>query len=55
VSLIKHVKTFLGLCLGLSVTFAGLGAILAFGIFAFIGIPLLAVGLGLLSAAIDDV
>ena len=53
--MIQLLKTFLGLCLGLSVTFAGLGLILAFGIFAFIGMPLLAIGLGLLSAAIDDV
>jgi hypothetical protein len=52
---IKVVKTFVNLCLGLSVTFAALGLILAFGIFAFIGMPLLAVGLGLLSSAIDDV
>jgi hypothetical protein len=55
VSFVKHVETFLALCLGLSVTFAALGAILAFGMFAFSGVPLLAVGLGLLSAAIDDV
>jgi hypothetical protein len=52
---IKHLKTFLALCLGLSVTFSALGLILAFGIFAFIGMPLLAIGLGLLSSAIDDV
>lgn len=54
-SFVKHLKTFFALCLGLSVTFAALGAILAFGMFAFVGVPLLPVGLGLLSAAIDDV
>ena len=53
--MIKLLKTFLNICLGLSLTFSGLGLILAFGIFAFIGMPLLAIGLGLLSAAIDDV
>lgn len=49
------IRTFLRICAGLGVTFAGLGAVLAFGLFAFIGMPLLAIGLGLLSSAIDDV
>jgi hypothetical protein len=52
------VKTF-AICLrmatGLGVTFAGLGAILAFGMFVYVGIPLLAVGLGIFSAAIDEI
>jgi hypothetical protein len=52
---IKVLGTFLKLCAGLAVTFAGLGAILAFGMFAFIGMPLLVVGLGVLSSAIDEV
>ena len=52
--MIKLLKKFVNVCLGLSVTFAALGLILAFGIFAFIGMPLLAIGLGLLSSAIDD-
>jgi hypothetical protein len=51
----KLVATFLKICVGVSVTFAGLGAVLAFGMFAFVGMPLLAVGLGLLSSAIDEV
>jgi hypothetical protein len=38
---------------GLGLFFAGLGATVAFGIFAFIGVPLLAIGLGLFSAAFD--
>ena len=53
--LAKLFTTFLRICVGLGVTFAGLGAVLAFGVFAFIGMPLLAIGLGLLSSAIDDV
>lgn len=48
-------RVFAQLAVGLAVTFAGLGATLAFGMFAFVGVPLLAVGLGLLSAAIDSV
>jgi hypothetical protein len=43
-----------GIMLGLVVTFAGLGATVAFGYFAFLGVPLLVVGLGILSAAIDS-
>jgi hypothetical protein len=38
---------------GLAITYAGLGAVLSFGLFAWIGMPILAVGLGVLSAAID--
>jgi hypothetical protein len=51
----KLFATFLRICVGLGITFAGLGAVLAFGLFAFIGMPLLVVGLGVLSSAIDDV
>jgi hypothetical protein len=40
---------------GLCVVFAGLGAVLAFGMFAWIGMPILAVGLGLLSAGIAEI
>jgi hypothetical protein len=47
-------KSFVKLCVGLSVTFGGLGLVLAFGMLAFIGMPVLAVGLGLLSSAVDD-
>ena len=47
--------TFCKIMIGISVVFAGLGAVLAFGLFAFIGMPLLVVGLGLLSAAIDEI
>ncbi len=39
---------------GLLIFYAGLGATVAFGLFAFIGVPLIAVGLGLFSAAIDS-
>ncbi len=39
--------------IGMSVTLAGLGATVSFGVFVFIGMPMLALGLGLLSAAID--
>ncbi len=49
-----ELRRFLRIMLGLSLTFTGLGATLAFGIFAFIGMPMLAVGLGVLSAAIDE-
>ena len=38
---------------GLSLTFAGLGLTVAFGVFAVIGMPVLIVGLGLLSAALE--
>lgn len=53
--MIAALKQILAIIVGVSVTFAALGLILAFGLFAWLGIPLLAVGLGLLSAAIDDV
>jgi hypothetical protein len=52
---VQHVVIFLKLAAGLSITFAALGAILAFGMFAFIGVPLLAVGLGVVSYAVDEI
>ena len=36
---------------GVAVAFAGFGLVAAFGVLAFIGMPLLFVGLGLISAA----
>lgn len=52
---IRHaILKFLGLLLGLSVTFAGLGATVSFGYFVYLGIPMLALGLGILSAAIES-
>ena len=50
----RMLKQLLGISVGLSLTFAGLGATVAFGVFAWIGMPLLALGLGVLSAAIDS-
>ena len=52
---IRHaVFRFLGIVLGLSVTFAGLGATVAFSYYVYLGIPMLALGLGILSAAIES-
>ena len=48
------VKQFLGIAGGLSLAFAGLGATVAFGVFAFIGMPMLVLGLGIFSAALDS-
>jgi hypothetical protein len=39
------------LVLGIPLTAGGLGLTLSFGIFAFIGMPLLCIGLGCVSAA----
>jgi hypothetical protein len=52
---IKTLRTMCGIAIGVGVFFAGMGATLAFGVLAFIGMPMLVVGLGLLSAAIDDI
>jgi hypothetical protein len=41
------------LLLGVAVAFAGFGLVVAFGVLAFIGMPLLIVGLGFTSAATD--
>jgi hypothetical protein len=38
---------------GVSVAFAGFGLVVAFGVLAFIGMPLLFIGLGLISASIN--
>jgi hypothetical protein len=51
----KTLGTFVLLCAGVCVVFAGLGAVLAFGMFAWIGMPILAIGLGLMSAAIAEI
>ena len=48
------VKQFLGIVTGLCLAFAGLGATVAFGVFAFIGMPMLVLGLGIFSAALDS-
>jgi len=39
--------------LGLVFAVSGLGLIGAFGVFSFLGFPLLAIGLGLISAGVD--
>jgi hypothetical protein len=54
VNLAHTVSRLLKITAGLGLSFTGLGATVAFGLFAFIGVPMLAVGLGLLSAAIDE-
>lgn len=51
----KTVKTMLGLLIGIAVFVTGMGLTMAFGLLAFIGMPILVVGLGLLSAAIDEI
>jgi hypothetical protein len=52
--IVAVVKQFLGVVAGLSLAFAGLGATVAFGVFAFIGMPMLILGLGIFSAAFDS-
>jgi hypothetical protein len=42
------------LVLGVSVTISGMGLTLSFGVLAFIGMPLLIIGLGLISAATES-
>ena len=51
--MIKTLKTLAAIAIGISVFVTGLGITLAFGMFAFIGMPMLIVGLGVLSAAIE--
>lgn len=53
--MIKTLKNMLGLLIGISIFATGMGLTMAFGLLAFIGMPMLVVGLGLLSAAIDDI
>ena len=48
------VKQFLGIVTGLALAFAGLGATVAFGVFAFVGMPMLVIGLGIFSASLDS-
>jgi hypothetical protein len=48
------IKQSLGMILGLGLAFGGLGATVAFGVFAFIGMPMLVLGLGIFSAALDS-
>ncbi len=47
----RIVQTTLGLCL----FFAGFGATVAFGVFAFIGVPIAILGLGVFSAGFDSI
>ena len=44
--MIKTLKTLAAIAIGISVFVTGLGITLAFGMFAFIGMPVLIVGLG---------
>ena len=51
----KTLKTMVAPFLGIGVFVTGTGLTMAFGALAFIGMPILVVGLGLLSAAIDEI
>ena len=51
----RLIKELLHIAIGLAITLAGLGACVAFGMFAFMGVPILALGLGVLGAAIESV
>jgi hypothetical protein len=51
----EMIRQLLHIMVGLAITFGGLGLCLAFGMFAWIGVPILAVGLGVLSTAVDRV
>jgi hypothetical protein len=51
---VRTLKTLAGLTIGISVASLGLSATLAFGMFAWLGMPILVVGLGLLSAAVEE-
>jgi hypothetical protein len=55
VAVIKTLKTLAALTIGISIAFTGLGVTLAFGMFAWLGMPILIVGLGLLSAAVESI
>lgn len=52
---LKTLKTMAAIAIGISIAFTGLGVTLAFGMFAWLGIPILVVGLGLLSAAVESI
>lgn len=51
----QFIREFVHILVGLAITLGALGLCLSFGIFAFIGMPMLAVGLGVLGCAIDRV
>jgi len=53
--MMKNLKQMLALLIGISIFATGMGLTMAFGLLAFIGMPMLVVGLSLLSAAIDDI
>jgi len=55
VAVIKTLKTLAAVTIGISIAFTGLGVTLAFGMFAWLGMPILIVGLGLLSAAVESI
>ena len=52
---VKTLKTLAAITIGISIAFMGLGLTLAFGMFAWLGMPILIVGLGLLSAAVESI
>ena len=52
---LKTLKALAAIAIGISIAFTGLGVTLAFGMFAWLGIPILVVGLGLLSAAVESI
>lgn len=51
----RTLRTLLAITIGIGVTFLGLSLTLAFGLLAFLGMPMLCIGLGLLSAAIEEI
>jgi hypothetical protein len=55
VAVIRTLKTLAALTIGISIAFTGLAVSLAFGMFAWLGMPVLIVGLGLLSAAVESI
>ena len=50
---VRGLEQTIYIVVGLGLTFAGLGLTVAFGVLAIIGMPILVVGLGVLSAALD--
>lgn len=48
------IERLVPIAIGIPLAITGFGLTAAFGIFAFIGIPLLAIGLGCISAGIDS-
>ena len=53
--MIKTLKTLAALTIGISIAFTGLGVTLAFRMFAWLGMPILIVSLGLLNAAVESI